>query len=282
MSTIYEVRSLAKSDGKLHAWGARYAREEAEALLAERSTGKNQEWADKYHARWWIEEIDTTGLFEIPSRPTPRERFSTKATTVNSPPGVMSALCVEVLDADGQTVATYDRNYSHLFRTFEPFRQGERMFALISQDYTATAVLDLTTGKVIATEEPSAWGFCPTGFCVPDWWDLHSGSVLPGSLHWNADYEFPRGDFGFVWGCIWGDDSSWKVQYLDLSRIEQGEIRRDDRFGYLELATHPKLDAKEFIHCSCEDGKRSVTFSLLKSFDLDSGKPGDVEEVTLD
>jgi hypothetical protein len=34
-----------------------------------------------------------------------------------------------------------------------------------------------------------------------------------------------------------GDDSSWKVQYLDLSRVQQGVVRRDERFGYLELAT---------------------------------------------
>ena len=30
--------------------------------------------------------------------------------------------------------------------TFEPFRQGDRMFALVSPHYTATSVLDLHTG----------------------------------------------------------------------------------------------------------------------------------------
>jgi hypothetical protein len=36
-------------------------------------------------------------------------------------------------------------------------------------------------------------------------------------------------------GCVWGDDSTWKIQYLDLSQAEYGIIRRDDRFGYVEL-----------------------------------------------
>ena len=90
--------------------------------------------------------------------------------------------------------------------TFEPFRRGSREFALISRDYTRTAVLDLTSGRVVA-EEPgksggaSGEGFCPAGFYVPDWSDLHTGSVIPGSEYWNADQEWPNGDFGFVWGC---------------------------------------------------------------------------------
>lgn len=272
MSKIYEVRSIARSDGELHSWGACYARMDAEALLAERSADKNQEWADRYHKQWWIEEIDTTGLFAIPSAPTPRERFSTRIATVQTGQGNWHTLHVDVLDEAGRTVAAYDRNYPDLFRTFEPFRQGDRMLALISMHYTATSVMDLATGAVITAEEPHAMGFCPTGFYVPDWWDINDGSILPGSMDWHDDYELPKGDFGFVWGCVWGDDTSWKVQYVDLSRVQEGELRREERFGYLRLASHPKLDAKEFIECSFDNGKCEVTFSLLSTFDLDTGQ----------
>lgn len=55
---------------------------------------------------------------------------------------------------------------------------------------------------------------------------------------WDAGRRDPwpaAGDFGFVWGCVWGDDSSWKVQNLDLSAVQDGVIRRDERFGYLKL-----------------------------------------------
>lgn len=41
--------------------------------------------------------------------------------------------------------------------------------------------------------------------------------------------------YGLVGGCVWGDDSSVKVQFLDLSRAAEGVLVRDDRFGYLEL-----------------------------------------------
>src|SRR5205823_952581 len=131
--------------------------------------------------------------------------------------------------------ASYDRNY-RMFKTFEPFRQGDRMFALISTHYGQTSVLDLHTGEVIATETLSRWLFCPIGFYVPDWWDVHDESVLPEQPKWRPkDHEWPTGDFGFVWGCIWGDDNSWKVQYLDLSGVQHGLVHRDERFGYLEL-----------------------------------------------
>jgi hypothetical protein len=253
----------------MHDWGACRSFTEAETLLTART--KDKEWADRHHERWWIEEIDTTGLFEIPSAPPPRERFSIKTRKVEIRPGAWNTLQVDVLDDAGRVITTYDRNYPTLYRTFEPFRQGDRILALISTDYTATSVMDLTTGQIIASEKPNASGFCPVGFYVPDWWDIHDESILPGSSSWSADCEHPKGDFGFVWGCIWGDDSSWKVQYLDLSRVQEGVIKRDDRFGYVELASHPELDAKEFIECSFYGGKPEVTFSVLSTFDLASG-----------
>ena len=254
----------------MHAWGARYSQAEAKALLAKRTEDK--EWANKHHERWWIQEIDTTGLFQIPSAPPPRERFSTRTTTVPSGSGAWDTLHVQVLDTSGHVVAQYDRNYPNLLGTFEPFRQADRMLALISTDYTATSVIDLATGKVIASEKPSPSGFCPAGFYVPDWWDINNGSVLPGSTSWTQEHELPKGDFGFVWGCVWGDDNSWKVQYLDLSRVQEGQILREERFGYLELATHPNLAPKDFIECSFNEGRRKVSFSVLASFDLQTGK----------
>lgn len=148
MSKIYEVYSTASSNGELHSWGARRTREEAELLMEKRFTGKNKEWAKKYHERWWVEEIDTTGLFELPSKPTPRENFTAEASEAESRPGTWNTLSVDVKTSSGDVVARYERNH-------------------------------------------------------------------PRSDH----DELPKGDFGFVWGCIWGDDSSWKVQYLDLSRI---------------------------------------------------------------
>jgi len=84
--------------------------------------------------------------------------------------------------------------------------------------------MELPSCEVIAQEEAKSHGFCPVGYKVP----------------FSDNEEAGRGDglngqFGFVSGCVWGDDCSWKLQYLDLSRIDEGIIQRDDRFGYVEL-----------------------------------------------
>lgn len=41
--------------------------------------------------------------------------------------------------------------------------------------------------------------------------------------------------WGFVAGCVWGDDSSWKIEFLDLSGVDKGMLKREARFGYIEL-----------------------------------------------
>jgi len=120
MGKIYEVRRNGKSE-RLLSYGTKRTREEAEALLAEsklrvaRAGGKVE--------RWWIEEIDTTGLFEFPSLPTPRQRFKTRVEP-RRVPGYWATSHVDVYDGE-RLVTSYDRNYSML-QTFEPFRQGER------------------------------------------------------------------------------------------------------------------------------------------------------------
>ena len=156
-SRIYEVRREAP-DGRVHAFGARRTPAEAEILLAESIS--RVEAVGGRNKRYWIEEIDTTGLWQPPAQPKPRDRFTTQVTTIKKP-GSWESVHVDVLDG-GAVIASYDRNY-RMLQTFEPFRQGDRVFALISPHYTATAVLDLQTGQVIAAEEPDANGFCPVG-----------------------------------------------------------------------------------------------------------------------
>jgi len=267
-SRIYEVRAEG-ANGRVHEFGARRTRPEAVILLTE--TIRRVRAAGGDNQRYWIEEIDTTGLWQPPAQPKPRDRYTTRVTTITHEHG-WDTVHVDVLDGD-VVIASYDRNY-RMLQTFESFRQGDRSFALISAHYTATSVMDLGTGQIVAAEEPAANGFCPVGFYVPDWWDLHDGTKLPGSMHWRpADDEWPTGDFGFVWGCIWGDDSSWKVQYLDLSSIRDGVIRRDDRFGYVKLATDTKLEPRDFIRCSSWQGERRVEFYIERGFNLMTGAP---------
>jgi hypothetical protein len=277
MGVILDVVADA-GDGQVRSFGARRSRMEAEAHLAE----EKKRYAGSSWRNFRIEEVETSGLFEIPPRPTPRERYSVRATRT-SPEGSWTKVAVEVLDGE-RLVGRYDRNYS-LLRTFEPFRQGGRDYALISPDYTATSVMDLATGKIVAGEQRSPGGFCPVGFYVPDWWDIHERAekygTLPGSRGWTQDCEWPSGEFGFVWGCVWGDDSSWKVQYLDLSRVGEGSLAREERFGYLILDTGEAegrevwRNAREFIHLWSYGGARRVEFRTRQTFDLNTGKAPD-------
>ncbi len=277
MGLIFDVVADA-GDGKVRSFGARRSRVDAEAHLAE----ERNRYAGSSWRNFRIEEVDTTGLFEIPSRPTPRERYSVRGTRTSSE-GSWPAVAVEVMDGE-RLVCRYDRNYG-LLRTFEPFRQGGRDYALISPNYTATSVMDLGSGEIVASEQPSSGGFCPVGFYVPDWWDIHQGAenygTLPGSRGWSQEHEWPNGEFGFVWGCVWGDDSSWKVQYLDLSRVQNGSLTREERFGYLVLDTGEAegqevwRDAREFIHLWSSDGARYVEFRTRQTFNIHTGKAFD-------
>src|SRR4051812_20046002 len=75
-NTLYEVRSYAKDNNKLHHWGSSYSREEAEAKMRNRFEASEQvEWAEKYHRDWHIAEIDVTNAFKIPSEPKPRDLY---------------------------------------------------------------------------------------------------------------------------------------------------------------------------------------------------------------
>lgn len=245
---------------------ARWTREEAEAKLAE--FVRSQTARGYVPERFWVEERRVETDFEIPPLPKPRDRYTVEAEPFSNP-GEWTQVHVRVLK-DGEPVARFDRNYS-LLQTFEPFRQRSRDYALIAPQYTGTSVMDLETGTVIASEEVRGDGFCPVGFYVPDWHDVNDSSTIPSARYWDTDNEWPVGDFGFVWGCVWGDDTSWKVQYLDLSRITEGVLVRDDRFGYVALATDPKVHPKEFIELWSEDGKPRVRFKVELPFDLATG-----------
>ena len=110
-----------------------------------------------------------------------------------------------------------------------------------------------------------------------------------------TDDEWPNGEFGFVWGCYWGDDSSWKVQYLDLSRVQQGVVRREERFGYVELATSGftspclsltpealgKISPPRFIAVSRHNGVAQVTFAVEMQFGLKSGRSEEWQRVKI-
>jgi hypothetical protein len=132
-------------------------------------------------------------------------------------------------DAAARQIGSYERNYAGwCAETFAPFMLDGRWYALYAPDYTATRVMELPSCKDLGGEEPTSHGFCPVDYYVP--------------------YDHPEatagdaGRFGFVAGCIWGDDSSWKIQYLDLANALSGLLVRKEMFGYVAMPSNaPRL-----------------------------------------
>ncbi len=59
-----------------------------------------------------------------------------------------------------------------------------------------------------------------------------------------------------------GDEFRWKLQYLDLSRLDEGVINRDERFGYLELM--PELPLAQAVQLDPETGL--ITIAALTQY----------------
>jgi|2_EtaG_2_1085320.scaffolds.fasta_scaffold49541_3 hypothetical protein len=76
-------------------------------------------------------------------------------------------------------------------------------------------------------------------------------------------------EFGLAAGCHWGDDSSWKIQHLDLSKADQGILVRSDKFGYIELSDRMKLhEAIEYKWCSYEEKNGSISLITTNTYNL--------------
>jgi hypothetical protein len=138
-------------------------------------------------------------------------------------------------------------------------------------------------------------GFCPSGFYVPDFFDdfnptsystvdamekdiksvtealAYSGDDEEKQLFgagWCEEYLWSSsGQWGVYSGCVWGDDSSYKLRYVDLSKVSEGIVITDDRFGYVEL---PEGKLKDLVVLEAES--KRIIVSVPVRFDLETGK----------
>ena len=195
--TVYRIYGVHTGREKDNFFGAFRTVAEAEAEIARLRTiemhGKN--WAETYHDQGFVIRSVTVEIdFEIPPLPKPRDKYFVRTSRKPNWSGTWASTIVDVLarepsPGEEHAICRYERRHSML-QTFEPFRQAGRDFALISRDYTKTAVLDLGTGEVIA-EEPETYyggnpampggGFCPMGFYVPDWRDATAATSFPAA-----------------------------------------------------------------------------------------------------
>ena len=153
-----------------------------------------------------------------------KTKYSAKTAEIKNEKG-WNSLDV-YLFKNNSLLGKYRRNYPIFYNTFVPFVKDGKEFALYSRHYMHTRIMELPGCKDIGGEEeidailgkPEPRHFCPVDYFVP--YNPKNGLT---------------GKFGFVAGCVWGDDSSWKIQFLDLSEIEKGILIRNDKFRYIEL-----------------------------------------------
>ncbi|MBW2995152.1 hypothetical protein KY312_02275 [Candidatus Woesearchaeota archaeon] len=212
-----------------------------------------------------------------------RKKYIIEATKVESKNDCWDTLDVVVLK-EGKKIGSYKRNYPNICHTFYPFIFNGKEYALYSPEYTATRIMELPSCKDIGGEEADSNGFCPVDYFVPVFRKVKEEAgdeeelVLIEDACFDEkelnDYEqhspiesFP---FGFVAGCLWGDDTTWKIQYLDLSEAGKGIIKRDSRFGYIHLPSGIRL--RDAIDLDGFDETGNIAIAHTDFYKLETGK----------
>jgi hypothetical protein len=187
--------------------------------------------------------------------------FSIETEAVKNSPGTWNSIKVSIFK-NGTFIGEYLRNY-HSFakETFYPFLFNETWYALYSPNYTATRVMKLNDDSIEdwCGEDPNSYGFCPVEFYVPKYHkyfrELDYSYIIVNGSEYKTLQDFENENdytesgylkFGFLSGCIWGDDSSWKIRYIDFSDLENKKIEITEKFGYHELPN--SLSLRECIN----------------------------------
>lgn len=219
-------------------------------------------------------------------KPYPGTPFSIEISTVENTPGTWNSNKVSIYK-DDTLIGEYLRNYhSYTALTFVPFMHKNEWYALYSPHYTATRVLKLHNDRIEdwCGEEPNSYGFCPVEYYVPRYKQHEfDAEKYPGEYcyyietEYKTDTEFiniknvPQDiyytDFAFMCGCVWGDDSSWKLRFIDLSKIDAKILSITDKFGYWQMPAN--LSLKECIDMSnWEPDHNWVRLTRAENFNL--------------
>lgn len=199
-------------------------------------------------------------------------------------------------------IGSYIRNYSSFYDTFFPFKhKNGKWYALYSKEYTATHIMELPSCKDLDGEKNASNGFCPTGYYVPNYLEMsyyskkkkeevfYEDDQVPEDDIWENGWDefnwndLKYRDFGFLCGCIWGDDWSWKIQYIDLSEADKGIIKMSEKFGYIWLTHNMNLQESIEMNDFKKIGRFTISLPIVfnadkdyKDFNLSDARPENV------
>lgn len=185
---------------------------------------------------------------------------------------------IKLQDTEKQ-VGEYIRNYPSLRDTFFPFKKSDKWYALYSREYMYTRLMSLPDCEDIGGEDKSNTEyqdhFCPSEFYIPKG-SVRRGKEAEGQAVSEKGLKMVYADTGFIHGCVWG--GPYRVAAVDLSKVEVGIIKRDFRFGYVQIPDHLTLraciDFNPYLDLLSEEeyNKAEVNICVPITFDSISGK----------
>lgn len=156
------------------------------------------------------------------------EKYYIKTQKIENKPGQWNSVLCEIFNSKDEKLGEYIRYYhSFAIDTFHPFQVNGKDYALYSSDYETISLMSLPDCKPIELNPECVKQmacFCPVEIYIPRFKDtLHTRNQIFST---EEGYENCDGfsTLAFVSGCVWGDDSSWKLNLLDLSNVEKGEL----------------------------------------------------------
>jgi hypothetical protein len=197
---------------------------------------------------------------------------------------------------DENLIGEYIRNYSsYAPMTFYPFEMNGEWYALYSAHYTTTRVMKLHEDKIEdwCGEEPQSNGFCPVEYYIPRYNKSCESMTISGELRafdiYQVDHEYTSPEafvadwktpefvetkfcnFAFMCGCVWGDDTSWKLRYIELAGVPNKELLITEKFGYWELPTQSTL--RQCINMSSWEPEHDwIELTRMEHFNLRTGE----------
>ena len=152
------------------------------------------------------------------------EKYYIKTKQVENKPGQWNSLVCEIFNSKDEKLGEYIRYY-HSFATdtFHPFQVNGKDYALYSSDYETISLMSLPDCKPIELKPECVKQlahFCPVEIYVPR---FRTSEKYRYQARFDEEYD-GYSTLAFVSGCVWGDDSSWKLNLLDLSNVEEGEL----------------------------------------------------------
>lgn len=191
-------------------------------------------------------------------------------------------------------IGEFHRNYFlHGKATFAPFQREGKWYALYSPDYTTIRCMDLEDGcKDLGGIEPNEFGICPIEIIVPVYstHKFSEGYFRMYYLDIPKKQEFAYSKYAITQGCVWGDDSTYKLTVYDISQAHKGIIKpvtywsnENEKeyptyFGLhsgslkdiVEIHEHDPIDSFD------ADENLDIQFATINTFRINPGSPNEL------